>query len=48
MYDDDCPFKIVRTNGGDEVLARAVKLDGGNLHRHISPTADTNAAVAST
>ena len=24
--DDDCPFKIVRTNGGDEVLARAANL----------------------
>ena len=26
MYDDDCPFKIVWTNGGDEVLARAANL----------------------
>jgi hypothetical protein len=26
MYEDDCPFKVVRTNGGDEVLARAVNL----------------------
>jgi hypothetical protein len=24
MY--DCPFKVVRTNGGDEVLARAANL----------------------
>jgi hypothetical protein len=26
MYDEDCPFKVVRTNGGDEVLARASNL----------------------
>jgi len=26
MFAEDCPFKVVRTNGGDEVLARA-----GNL-----------------
>jgi hypothetical protein len=26
MYPEDCPFKIVRTNGGDEVLARASNL----------------------
>jgi hypothetical protein len=23
MFSEDCPFKVVRTNGGDEVLARA-------------------------
>jgi hypothetical protein len=22
MFTEDCPFKVVRTNGGDEVLAR--------------------------
>ena len=26
MLSEDCPFKVVRTNGGDEVLARASKL----------------------
>ena len=26
MSDEDCPFKIVRTNGHDEVLAWAVNL----------------------
>jgi hypothetical protein len=26
MYHEDCPFKVVRTNGGDEVLARATNL----------------------
>jgi hypothetical protein len=26
MYHEDCPFKVVRTNGGDEVLARAANL----------------------
>jgi hypothetical protein len=26
MYDEDCPFKVVRTNGSDEVLARAANL----------------------
>jgi hypothetical protein len=26
MYAEDCPFKVVRANGGDEVLARAVNL----------------------
>ena len=26
MYDEDCPFKVVRTNGGDEVVARAANL----------------------
>jgi hypothetical protein len=26
MYDEDCPFKIVRTNGSDEVLAKAANL----------------------
>jgi len=26
MYNDDCPFKVVRTNGGDEILARAANL----------------------
>jgi hypothetical protein len=26
MYDDGCPFKVVRTNGGDEVLAWAANL----------------------
>jgi hypothetical protein len=26
MYDEDCPFKVVRTNSGDEVLARAANL----------------------
>jgi hypothetical protein len=24
--EEDCPFKVVRTNGGDEVLARAANL----------------------
>jgi hypothetical protein len=23
MFSEDCPFKVVRTNGSDEVLARA-------------------------
>jgi hypothetical protein len=26
MYAEDCPFKVVRTNGEDEVLARAANL----------------------
>ena len=26
MFTEDCPFKVVRTNGGDEVLARAANL----------------------
>jgi hypothetical protein len=26
MYSEDCPFKVVRTNGSDEVLARASNL----------------------
>jgi hypothetical protein len=26
MYDEDCPFKVVRTNGSDEVQARAANL----------------------
>jgi hypothetical protein len=26
MYVEDCPFKAVRTNGHDEVLARSVNL----------------------
>jgi hypothetical protein len=26
MFDDDCPFKVVRTNGSHEVLARAANL----------------------
>jgi hypothetical protein len=26
MYVEDCPFKVVRTNGSDEVLARASNL----------------------
>jgi hypothetical protein len=24
MVNEDCPFKVVRTNGHDEVLARAI------------------------
>jgi hypothetical protein len=26
MYAEECPYKVVRTNGGDEVLARATNL----------------------
>jgi hypothetical protein len=26
MYAEECPFKVVRTNGSDEVLARASNL----------------------
>jgi hypothetical protein len=26
MYAEDCPFKVVRTNGSDEVLARSANL----------------------
>jgi hypothetical protein len=26
MYSEDCPFKVVRTNGSDEILARASNL----------------------
>jgi hypothetical protein len=26
MYHEDCPFKVVRLNSGDEVLARATNL----------------------
>jgi hypothetical protein len=26
MYAEDCPFKVVRTNGSDEVLSRAANL----------------------
>jgi hypothetical protein len=26
MYQEDCPFKVVRTNGGDEVLKWAANL----------------------
>jgi hypothetical protein len=26
LFAEDCPFKVVRTNGGDEVLARAANL----------------------
>jgi hypothetical protein len=26
MYSEECPFKVVRTNGSDEVLARAANL----------------------
>ena len=26
MSTEDCPFKVVKTNGSDEVLARAINL----------------------
>jgi hypothetical protein len=26
MYAEECPYKVVRTNGGDEVLARTANL----------------------
>jgi hypothetical protein len=26
MFAEDCPYKVVRTNGSDEVLARAAHL----------------------
>lgn len=26
MFAEDCPYKVVRTNGSDEVLARAANL----------------------
>jgi hypothetical protein len=26
MFAEDCPFKVIRTNGSDEVLARAANL----------------------
>jgi hypothetical protein len=26
VYAEECPYKVVRTNGGDEVLARAPNL----------------------
>jgi hypothetical protein len=26
MFAEECPYKVVRTNGGDEVLARAANL----------------------
>jgi hypothetical protein len=26
VFNEDCPFKVVRTNGGGEVLARAASL----------------------
>jgi hypothetical protein len=26
MFAEDCPYKVVRTNGSDEVLARATNL----------------------
>jgi len=26
MFAEECPFKVVRTNGGDEVLAQAANL----------------------
>jgi hypothetical protein len=26
MFAEECPFKVVRTNGSDEVLARAANL----------------------
>jgi hypothetical protein len=26
MFGEECPFKVVRTNGSDEVLARAANL----------------------
>ena len=26
MYAEECPYKVVGTNGGDEVLARAANL----------------------
>ena len=26
MFAEDCPFKVVRTNGSDEVLARTANL----------------------
>jgi hypothetical protein len=29
MADDELPFKVVRTNGSDEVLARSVNLLSG-------------------
>jgi hypothetical protein len=29
MASEDCPFKVVRTNGSDEVLARAINLQIG-------------------
>jgi hypothetical protein len=29
MATEDCPFKVVRTNGSDEVLARAINLQIG-------------------
>ena len=29
MYAEECPFKVVRTNGSDEVLARAINLQIG-------------------
>jgi hypothetical protein len=31
MFAEDCPFKVVRTNSGDEVLARAANLLIGRL-----------------
>ena len=29
MPTEDCPFKVVRTNGSDEVLAKAINLQIG-------------------
>jgi hypothetical protein len=39
MFAEDCPFKVVRTNGSDEVLARAGNLlkRGGGVEAHRQP-----------
>jgi hypothetical protein len=45
MATEDCPFKVVRSNGSDEVLARAINLVSGRAasetaRRRIEATMD--------
>jgi hypothetical protein len=39
MFSEDCPFKVVRTNGGDEVLARAASSRTGSMTPDLFSTA---------
>jgi hypothetical protein len=41
MFTEDCPFKVVRTNGGDEVLVRAASLLIGRAAFESIPPTET-------
>jgi hypothetical protein len=42
VYFEECPFKVVRTNGGDEVLARAANAELEKASSHLNwPTGAT-------